>query len=60
MFRAVFDTNIAIAALKSRSPNSPSRELLQLLNLGSFYLGIRLLDGLHFLYTVRGDTPPGN
>lgn len=143
MFRAVFDTNIIIAALKSRSANSPSRELLQrweagefdllysrdlqteyeetaaardidpsrargffsaltvrgvlievrqitpvvvadpdddvvlacavagqathlvtydphLLNLGNFYLGIRLLDGLHFLYALRGDIPSGN
>ena len=29
-----------------------------LLNLGVTYQNIILLDGLHFLYTVRGDTPP--
>ena len=29
-----------------------------LLNLGETYQGITILDGLHFLYAVRGDTPP--
>jgi putative PIN family toxin of toxin-antitoxin system len=29
-----------------------------LLNLGRTYQGINILDGLHFLYAVRGDTPP--
>lgn len=28
--------------------------------LGETYRGIRVLDGLHFLYVVRGDKPPGN
>jgi uncharacterized protein len=28
-----------------------------LLSLGSSYQGVLLLDGLHFLYAVRGDTP---
>ncbi len=143
IFRAVFDTNVIIAALKSKNPNSPTAELLQrwrqrefillyandllleyrekfisrridpalriaflanlevlgehipltsdqiqpripddpdddvviacaivgkathlvsydphLLNLGDTYQGITILDGLHFLYAVRGDTPP--
>ena len=142
-FRAVFDTNVIIAALKSRNPNSPTVELLtrwrggeftlvyadallleyqekfvarkinlasrvsflanlaalgerialtakqiqpvvtadpdddvliacaiagnathlvtydpHLLNLGEWYAGIRILDGLHFLYAVRGDQRP--
>jgi putative PIN family toxin of toxin-antitoxin system len=142
-FRAVFDTNVIIAALKSKNPNSPTLELLQrwangeftllycddlqaeyeekfftrnipldiqasflehlfefgeyieltpdqiqpivpddpdddiviacaivgqathlvtydphLLNLGETHQGITILDGLHFLYAVRGDTPP--
>ncbi len=141
-FRAVFDTNVVIAALKSKNPNSPTAELLQrwrddefillyaddllleyrekfisrnidtilriafladldalgeyialtpdqiqpiipddpddvvvacaivgqathlvsydphILNLGEIYQGVTLLDGLHFLYTVRGDVPP--
>ncbi|MBL7065765.1 MAG: putative toxin-antitoxin system toxin component, PIN family [Anaerolineae bacterium] len=26
--------------------------------LGAEYQGVRILDGLHFLYTVRGDVPP--
>lgn len=26
--------------------------------LGEEYQGVRILDGLHFLYTLRGDTPP--
>lgn len=139
--RAVFDTNIIIAALKSNDPHSPNRELLRrwtnneftlilsdelrseyvekmlakrinpnerdwLLNelnvyaqiisladieqivsddpdddivvgtalaggathlvtydahlrdLGSPFRGIEVLDGLHFLYAVRGDVPP--
>ena len=29
-----------------------------LLNLGNTYQGLIILDGLHFLYAVRGDTPP--
>jgi predicted nucleic acid-binding protein len=29
-----------------------------LLNLGKSYRGIVILNGLHFLYLVRGDTPP--
>jgi predicted nucleic acid-binding protein len=29
LFRAVFDTNVIIAALKSKNPNSPIIELLQ-------------------------------
>ncbi len=142
IFRAVFDTNVIIAALKSKNPGSPTVELLQrwyrgeftllycddlrmeyrekfmarnidlrkrtsflanlrkqgeyvdlipdqiqplvpddpdddiviacaivgpathlvtydphLLNLGETYQGIIILDGLHFLYAVRGDTP---
>ena len=28
------------------------------LPLGEDYLGIRIVDGLHFLYLVRGDVPP--
>ncbi|MBI4771898.1 MAG: PIN domain-containing protein [Chloroflexi bacterium] len=31
-----------------------------LLLLGEQYHGIRLLDGLHFLYLVRGDVPPAD
>jgi putative PIN family toxin of toxin-antitoxin system len=143
VFRAVFDTNVVIAALKSRNPNSPTVELLHrwsngeftllycdslraeyqekfvarniqldlrasflenllefgeyvalapaqvqpliaedpdddiviacaivgeathlvtydphLLKLGETYEGITILDGLHFLYAVRGDAPP--
>ncbi|HRQ42427.1 MAG TPA: putative toxin-antitoxin system toxin component, PIN family [Chloroflexota bacterium] len=142
-FRAVFDTNIIIAALKSKNPGSPTIELLRrwsageftllycddlqaeyqekfvshniplelrasflanllalgeyvevtpdqvqhlvladpdddiviacalvgqathlvtydphLLNLGQTVRGVTILDGLHFLYLVRGDTPP--
>lgn len=142
-FRAVFDTNVIIAALKSKNPNSPTVELLQrwrnhefillyaddllleyrekfvtrhiapalriaflasldvlgervelvaeniqrvvsndpdddifiacalvgnathlvsydphLLNLGESYQGVVILDGLHFLYAVRGDKRP--
>jgi putative PIN family toxin of toxin-antitoxin system len=142
ILRAVFDTNVVIAALKSKNPGSPTVELLQrwskgeftllycddlrleyqkkfitrsvplelratflknlfelgeyvhlipdqiqpriaedpdddiviacaivgeathlvtydphLLNLGETYEGITILDGLHFLYAVRGDTP---
>lgn len=38
MSRAVFDTNIIIATRKSRSANSPSRELLQLWEAGEFDL----------------------
>lgn len=145
ILRAVFDTNVIIAALKSKNPTSPTVELLQrwrqdeftllysddllleyrekfvsrkieptlritlladlytlgeyisltpdqihplvpadpdddiviacalvgqathlvtydphLLNLGETYQGITILDGLHFLYTVRGDTPDLN
>jgi predicted nucleic acid-binding protein len=26
--------------------------------LGDVYRGVRLIDGLHFLYLVRGDQPP--
>ncbi len=26
--------------------------------LGEVYQGVRILDGLHFLYAVRGDAPP--
>jgi len=29
-----------------------------LLTLGDEYEGVRICDGLHFLYVVRGDTPP--
>ncbi|HRQ36615.1 MAG TPA: putative toxin-antitoxin system toxin component, PIN family [Chloroflexota bacterium] len=143
-FRAVFDTNVIIAALKSKNPSSPTIELLQrwrngeftllyaddllleyreklvarqiepalrvrflasldalgeqiqlssqqivaiiaddpdddivlacavvgqathlvtydphLLNLGETYQGIIILDGLHFLYAVRGDQRSG-
>ncbi len=29
-----------------------------ILNLGETYRGIIILDGLHFLYAVRGDAPP--
>ena len=29
-----------------------------LLNLGPVFRGIRILDGLHFLYILRGDKPP--
>ncbi len=145
LLRAVFDTNVIIAALKSRNPNSPTVELLKrwrndefillyaddllleyrekfiarnidpalrinflasldvlgeqvkvapdqiksvvlndpdddivvacaivgkathlvsydphLLNLGDTYQGILVLDGLHFLYAVRGDKRPSN
>ena len=145
LLRAVFDTNVIIAALKSRNPNSPTIELLKrwrddefillyaddllleyrekfiarnidpalriaflasldvlgeqvqvvpdqikpvvpndpdddivvacaivgkathlvsydphLLNLGESYQGIVILDGLHFLYAVRGDKRPSN
>jgi len=145
LFRAVFDTNVIIAALKSKNPNSPTAELLKrwrndefillyaddllleyrekfiarsidsalrvaflasidvlgeqvkvapdqikpvvpndpdddivvacaivgkathlvsydphLLNLGETYQGIAILDGLHFLYAVRGDKRPSN
>lgn len=143
LLRAVFDTNVIIAALKSRNPNSPTVELLKrwrndefillyaddllleyrekfidrnidpvlriaflaslavlgeqvqvapdqlksvvlndpdddivvacaivgkathlvsydphLLNLGESYQGVAILDGLHFLYAVRGDKRP--
>ncbi len=142
-FRAVFDTNVIVAALKSKNPRSPTRELLtrwknhefdllyvadlrleyaeklaakrveqdaaaafldrlagqailvpltkddlvwrvpadpddeivlacaivgqathlvtydpHLSALGEVYQGVRILDGLHFLYVVRGDAPP--
>lgn len=145
IFRAVFDTNVIIAALKSKNPNSPTVELLHrwrnhdfillyaddllleyrekfidrkidpalriaflasltvlaerihlspeqikpviiddpdddiviacaivgnathlvsydphLLNLGECYEGIVILDGLHFLYVVRGDKRPSD
>lgn len=139
--RAVFNTNVVVAALKSRSPQSPTAELLRrweggefdllysadlraeyeekfaaravdplrsqaflsqleksgilvevpnvdpviqadpdddivlacavaggathlvtydphFLPLGAEYRGVRILDGLHFLYLVRGDAPP--
>ncbi len=36
--RAVFDTNIIIAALKSKNPNSPTIELLRLWQSGQFVL----------------------
>ncbi|HFE65894.1 MAG TPA: putative toxin-antitoxin system toxin component, PIN family [Chloroflexi bacterium] len=143
VLRAVFDTNVIIAALKSRNPRSPTLELLKrwqnreftllyaddllaeyrekfitrhialplrlaflasinvfgervaltadqiqpvvladpdddvviacaiagnathlvtydphLLNLGAVFQGVTILDGLHFLYAVRGDQPP--
>jgi putative PIN family toxin of toxin-antitoxin system len=145
LFRAVFDTNVIIAALKSKNPNSPTVELLKrwrndefillyaddllleyrekfitrnidsalriaflaslnvlgerivlatdqikrivsndpdddifvacaiigrathlvsydphLLNIGESYQGVAILDGLHFLYAVRGDKRPSN
>lgn len=145
LLRAVFDTNVIIAALKSKNPNSPTVELLKrwrndefvllyaddllleyrekfitrnidvalritflasldvlgerielapdqikrvvsndpdddifvacaivgkathlvsydphLLNLGGSYQGVVILDGLHFLYAVRGDKRPSN
>lgn len=145
LHRAVFDTNVIIAALKSKNPNSPTVELLKrwrndefillyaddllleyrekfitrnidpvlriaflasldvlgerielvpdqikrvvsndpdddifiacaivgeashlvsydphLLNLGESYQGIVILNGLHFLYAVRGDKRPSN
>ena len=145
LIRAVFDTNVIIAALKSKNPNSPTVELLKrwrndefillyaddllleyrekfitrnidaalriaflasldvlgerielapdqikrvvsndpdddifiacaivgkathlvsydphLLNLGESYQGVVILDGLHFLYAVRGDKRPSN
>lgn len=50
--RAVLDTNVVIAALKSRSPNSPTAEIIVL---GREYQGIAILDGLRLLYAVRGD-----
>lgn len=100
--RAVFNTNVVVAALKSRSPQSPTAELLRrwedgilidvpnvervieadpdddivlacaavgnathlvtydphFLPLGEEYRGIRIVNGLHFLYLVRGDVPP--
>ena len=37
-FRAVLDTNIIIAALKSKNPNSPNLELLKRFQLGEFEL----------------------
>jgi uncharacterized protein len=145
IFRAVFDTNVIVAALKSKNPNSPTVELLKrwrndefillytddllleyrekfisrnidpalriaflasldvlgeqvnvapdqikpvvpndpeddivvacaivgkathlvsydphLLNLGESYQGITILDGLNFLFAVRGDKRPSN
>ena len=36
--RAVFDTNVIIAALKSKNPNSPTNELLQRWRNGEFTL----------------------
>jgi predicted nucleic acid-binding protein len=30
-----------------------------ILNLGPMFRGIKILDGLHFLYVLRGDKPPG-
>jgi putative PIN family toxin of toxin-antitoxin system len=145
ILRAVFDTNVIVAALKSRNPDSPTVELLKrwrdggftllytddvlleyrekfvarniepalriaflasldalgerikltpdqiqpvvsadpdddvvvacatvgkathlvtydphLLNLGQTYQGVTILDGLHFLYVVRGDRPPSD
>lgn len=144
-YRAVFDTNVIIAALLSKNPRSPTRELLRrwengdftllycgdllleygekfidrnidstlgigltislfnlgerveltteqikpvvkddpdddlvvacaviglathlvtydphILSLGEMYQGIRILNGLHFLYVVRGDTLPSS
>lgn len=69
--RAVLDTNVVLAALKSKNPHSPTAELVQrweagefdtydphIHTLGSTYQGIRILDGLHFLYALRGDRPP--
>jgi uncharacterized protein len=38
LFRAVLDTNIIIAALKSKNPNSPNLELLERFQLGEFRL----------------------
>ena len=32
---------------------------VHLRGLGEIYEGITIVDGLHFLYLVRGDTPPG-
>ncbi len=28
--------------------------------LGEEYEGVRILDGLHFLYALRGDVPPSH
>lgn len=42
--RAVFDSNVYVAAYLSKNPRSPNKELFR--------------DGLHFLYVVRGDTKP--
>ena len=36
ILRAVFDTNVIIAALKSRNPNSPTAELLRRWRVGEF------------------------
>lgn len=38
LFRAVLDTNIIIAALKSKNPDSPNLELLKRFQLGEFRL----------------------
>jgi putative PIN family toxin of toxin-antitoxin system len=38
MLRAVFDTNVIIAALRSKNPNSPTVELLQRWRRGEFTL----------------------
>ena len=58
-FRAVLDTNVVLAAQLSRNPASPTMELLQRWRRKEFRYQqqVGILDGLHFLYLVRGDVP---
>ena len=52
------DDDIVIAcAVVGKAPHLVTYDP-HLLNLGKTYQGVAILDGLHFLYTVRGDTAP--
>ena len=60
--QAVFDTNIFLAAHLTKNPNSPTAELLSRWANDEFDIlyGIKIMDGLHFLYEVRGDVKSCN
>lgn len=49
------DDMVVACAIVGRATHLVTYDL-HLLNLGPTYQGINILDGLHFLYAVRGDT----